>query len=359
MMALTVEAGTREEASAKAASLVYCSDTERGIERHRAGKGFWYSGPNGAKLKDASILERISKLTIPPAWNNVWISPNPKGHIQATGRDHRGRKQYRYHPRWGLYRDEVKYSNLIDFAHALPCLRERIDADLRRHGMPYERVLATIVWLLDNSMIRVGNASYARDNDSFGLTTLQDKHVDVRGSTLRFAFRGKSGREWKLRVSDRRIARIVKSVQDLPGQQLFQYQEDDGFRRAIASQDVNDYIRSASSSDFSSRHFRTWGGTVTAAWLFGETDLPEGKRAAAQAMNQVIDRVAARLGNTRAVCRKCYIHPTVITSWNEGRLTKELATTRSRIRKPFQGLGEEEAVVLRWLEGSHSLMRGP
>lgn len=349
-MAAVVETRTPGEESAKAASLVYCSDAEAGIVRRRAGKGFWYKDTRGTKITDRQTLERISNLAIPPAWSEVWISPNPKGHIQATGRDQRGRKQYRYHAKWTNHRDEAKYSTLIDFAHALPRLRRSIEADLRKRGVPYERVLASIIWLLDNSMIRVGNTSYARDNGSFGLTTLQDKHVDVKGSTLRFAFRGKSGKEWKLKVNDRRIATIVKGVQDLPGQQLFQYEDGEGARRAVASQDVNDYIRAASGADFSSRHFRTWGGTVTAARLLAETELPEEKRDIARAMNRVLDQVAARLGNTRAVCRGCYIHPSVLTAWNEGRLGKELTLIRSRMRKPLQGLDHEEAIVLRWLE---------
>ena len=344
------EAEAAAEAAARAASLVYCSDTEPGIARRKAGRGFWYQDANGTKVTDAATLDRIKSLAIPPAWTDVWISPDARGHIQATGRDQRGRKQYRYHPEWTAHRGEAKYSNLTDFARALPRLRQRIDADLRKRGLPYERVLASIVWLLDNSMIRIGNASYARDNRSFGLTTLRDRHVDVDGSTLRFAFRGKSGKEWKLKISDRRIARIVKGVQDLPGQQLFQYLDSEGLRRAIASQDVNDYIRQASEADFSSRHFRTWGGTMTAAQLLAETELPGTKREMATTMNLVVDQVAARLGNTRAVCRQCYIHPIVMDSWSEGRLGDELAAIRRRLRALPEGLEEEELVLLRWLE---------
>ncbi|MGB3390232.1 MAG: DNA topoisomerase IB [Pseudaminobacter sp.] len=335
-------------AAARAAhSLAYSSDSEPGISRQRAGRGFWYSDANGKKVSDRAILDRIRKLAIPPAWEDVWISADPKGHLQATGRDQRGRKQYRYHPEWTSHRDDAKYSSLIDFAHTLPQLRQRMDADLRRRGLGYERVLASIVWLLDNSMIRIGSESYARDNGSFGLTTLRDKHVDVTGSTLRFAFRGKSGKEWNLKISDRRIANIVKGVQELPGQQLFQYSDDEGQRRTIASQDVNDYIRAASDADFSSRHFRTWGGTVTAARLFAETVRPDTKSGTTRTANEVIDQVAARLRNTRAVCRQCYIHPLILSAWNQDRLAPELAAIRNRMRKPPEWFDTDEAVVLR------------
>lgn len=334
--------------------LIYSSDTEPGISRRRAGKGFWYSNPDGEKIEDPDALERIKGLAIPPAWEDVWISPSSQGHLQAIGRDQRGRKQYLYHPDWTAHRDEIKYSSLIAFAHTLPRIRQRVDADLRKHGLPYERVLASIVWLLDNSLIRIGSKSYARDNGSFGLTTLCDRHVDIAGSTLRFAFRGKSGKEWKLKITDRRIAKIIKGVQDLPGQKLFQYADEEGQRRAISSQDVNDYIRAACAADFSSRHFRTWGGTVTAARLFAETVPPDTKSDLARHTNKVIDEIAARLRNTRAVCRKCYIHPLVLSVWNQGRLAEELATVRNRMRKPPQWLGLDEAVVLRWLEQSSS-----
>jgi DNA topoisomerase-1 len=337
-------------ASAEAASLVYCSDTEPGIRRKRAGKGFWYLGPDGTKIANAATLSRIRGLAIPPAWTDVWISPVAEGHIQATGRDDRGRKQYRYHARWTACRDEVKYSSLTAFARALPRMRRRIEGDLGKRGLPRERVLASIVWLLDNALIRVGNAAYARDNNSFGLTTLRDRHVKIEGPTLRFAFRGKSGKEWRLRISDRRIARIVKGVQDLPGQHLFQYLNGEGSRKPIGSQDVNEYIRQAGAADFSSKHFRTWGGTIRAAQIFAATAVPETKRETARVMNQVIDAVAAQLGNTRAVCRQCYIHPLVMSAWSEGRLADELAAVRRRYRKPPERLHAEEALVLRWLE---------
>jgi DNA topoisomerase I len=338
------------EEAARQVSLTYVSDTEPGIRRRRAGAGFSYAGPNGKPVVDKKTLARIESLAIPPAWTDVWICGDPDGHIQATGRDQRGRKQYRYHPRWSESRDEVKYSNLADFARALPKIRERIDADLRRHELPRERVVASIVWLLDNTMIRVGNSVYARDNKSFGLTTLKTGHVEVEGSKLRFAFKGKSGKEWKLKLVDRRIAKIIRSIQELPGQHLFQYINGGGERRAVRSQDVNDYIREAAGgSDFSSKDFRTWGGTVRALSLFAQIPLPDTKAGIARAMNVVIDEVARHLGNTRSVCRQCYIHPGVMESWAKGRLADELAEAR-RSRRKLKGLDDEEALVLRWLE---------
>ncbi len=334
--------------AARRAALTYVSDAEPGIRRRRSGGGFAFTGPGGKRIADEATLERIRSLAIPPAWTDVWISADPDGHIQATGRDLRGRKQYRYHPRWSECRDEVKYSSLADFARALPRLRERVDADLRRRELPRERVIASIVWLLDNTMIRVGNASYARDNKSFGLTTLKTRHVEVEGARLRFSFKGKSGKEWKVRLVDRRIARVIRTIQELPGQDLFQYL-DGGERHGVRSHDVNDYIRETTGADFSSKHFRTWGGTVRALSLFAELPVPETKTAIKRATNIVIDEVARHLGNTRAVCRKCYVHPLVMEAWAEGRLAAELAEAK-RLRRKRKGLDDEEALVLRWLE---------
>ncbi|MET3518655.1 MULTISPECIES: DNA topoisomerase IB [unclassified Mesorhizobium] len=334
--------------SAERASLTYVSDADPGIRRLRKGKGFVYLGRHGRPVSTAT-LTRIRALAIPPAWTDVWISPDACGHIQATGRDQRGRKQYRYHALWAAERDGAKYSSLIAFARSLPELRRRIDADLRRHGLPAERVVAATVWLLDNTMIRVGNAAYARDNKSFGLTTLRDRHVDIEGSSLRFAFKGKSGKEWKLKLVDRRIARIVRGAQELPGQKLLQYLGEDGNRHPVGSSDVNGYIRDAAGADFSSKHFRTWGGTIHAASLFAQTGRPESQAQMKRVMNGIIDRVAERLGNTRAVCRKCYIHPLVFETWSEGRLLSEMAEASKR-KRLIPGLDEEETLVLRWLE---------
>ncbi|WFP65232.1 MULTISPECIES: DNA topoisomerase IB [unclassified Mesorhizobium] len=334
--------------SAERASLSYVSDADPGIRRLRKGKGFRYVDPNG-KPVTAPTLDRIKAIVIPPAWTDVWISPDPNGHIQATGRDQRRRKQYRYHPQWTEERDGVKFSSLVAFAEALPNLRRRIDADLRRHGLPLERVVAAIVWLLDNTMIRIGNAAYARDNKSFGLTTLRDRHVEITGSSLRFAFKGKSGKEWKLKLVDRRIAKIVRGAQDLPGQKLFQYLDEDGDRRPLRSEDVNRYLREASGPEFSSKHFRTWGGTIHAVALFAQAELPESMTQRKRVMNGIVDKVAERLGNTRAVCRRCYIHPLVFEAWAQGTLLSEMTEANKR-KRLIPGLDEEETLVLRWLE---------
>jgi DNA topoisomerase-1 len=258
--------------------------------------------------------------------------------------------QYRYHERWTACRDEVKYSNLTDFGHALPRLRETVTTDLARRGLVRPRVLATVVRLLDTTLIRVGNSAYARDNGSFGLTTFRDRHVQVDGATMRFKFKGKSGKEWMLKLSDRRIASIVKGVQDIPGQHLFQYLDTDGARHAINSHDVNAYIREAAGEPFSSKHFRTWGGTVLALEHFSELNTPTSKRDRARATNTVLDAVASRLGNTRAICRKCYVHPRVIEHWSDGRLPEDFAAIRRRFRKTPRDLTRPEYLALRWLE---------
>ena len=338
--------------SARRASLVHVNDEEPGIKRKRAGRGFYYLAADGGKIGDDITIGRIRALAIPPAWTDVWISPEPDGHIQATGRDAKGRKQYRYHERWALCRDDVKFSSLAAFAEALPLLREAVDRDLRRRGLPRERVVASVIWLLDNTMIRIGNPAYARDNKSFGLTTLKSRHVEVDGSSLRFDFKGKSGKEWRLKLVDRRIARVVRTIQELPGQHLFQYLDEEGARRMVRSDDVNDYMREAMDVDFSSKHFRTWGGTVHAATLLAQTPLPETTAARKRTLNEMVDAVAARLGNTRSVCRTCYIHPRVIESWTAGRLADEIVAARRSFRKAPTWLDPEETLVLRWLQAN-------
>ena len=333
-----------------APALVHVCDADPGFGRRRCGKGFAYYDENGARITDRAAVQRIKALAIPPAWTDVWICPDPRGHVQATGRDARGRKQYRYHPDWLDHRGAAKYLALPQFARALPRLRSQVADDLCRSGLPWERVGALIVWLLDHTLIRVGNVAYARDNRSFGLTTLRNRHVDVGQTRLRFAFRGKSGKEWTLALTDRRIARIVRTVQELPGQDLFQYLDEDGARHPVRSHDVNAYIRAAAGDDFSSKDFRTWGGTVRAAMLFAETDRPETKAEIARAANAVVDAVASRLGNTRAVCRSAYVHPAVEQSWREGRLDAEIAAVRRSRRKALPGLDDPESIVLEWLE---------
>nr|WP_265516767.1 DNA topoisomerase IB [Nitratireductor luteus] len=336
-------------AAAIRANLSYVSDADPGIRRHKAGRGFAYSWPDGKHVADKGTLARIRSLAIPPAWTDVWISLDPSGHIQATGRDTSGRKQYRYHPDWLARRDEVKFSSLVAFAEALPRLRARTDADLRRNDMSRERVVAAVIWLLDHTMMRIGNDIYARQNNSFGLTTLQSRHLRIEGPQLRFSFIGKSGREWKVKLVDRRIARIVRTIQDLPGQHLFQYLDADEARRQIHSHDVNDYIHQAIGSEFTSKHFRTWGGTTAAVILLAQEPMPESKRKATMMLNTVIDAVARKLRNTRTVCRQGYIHPAVLESWWEGNLADNLKALRRRYAKPLKGLSLEESLVLRWL----------
>lgn len=337
------------EACATRVNLTYVNDTEPGIRRRRAGTGFTYILPDGARVTDPWTLKRIKSLAVPPAWTDVWISADPSGHIQATGRDQAGRKQYRYHPDWATLRDEEKFSSLPDFAEALPALRARVDGDLRKRGVKRERVVASVVWLLDHTMMRIGNDSYMRDNKSYGATTLRSRHVRINGSELRFAFVGKSGQEWKLRLVDRRIANALRAIQEIPGQHLFQYIDTDGTRRPIHSQDVNDYIRDAIGEQFTSKDFRTWGGTTAAALLLAETATPASQRQIKRTLNQVIDTVATRLRNTRAVCRRGYIHPDIISAWEAGRLCDQIAEIQGRLREPRDGLDTGETAVLTWL----------
>ncbi len=334
--------------SAERVGLTYVSDTEPGYRRKRAGTGFCYVTPQGGHVKDKATLSRIRALVIPPAWTDVWICKEPSGHLQATGRDDRGRKQYRYHDKWTECRNATKFSSLTGFAQALPDLREQVSADLRRHGLPQERVLAAVVRLLDNTLVRVGNEAYARQNKSFGLTTLRSRHLEVEGAEIRLSFMGKSGKKWNLSLHDRRIAKLIRTIQELPGQRLFQYVED-GVRHQVSSQDVNDYIADAIGPDFTSKDFRTWGATVSAALALEKTEPPASKRDKTKALNAVVDKVARLLCNTRAVCRSCYIHPAILAAWEEGRLAAGMRAIRQRQTRPCKGLGEGETVVLRWL----------
>jgi len=270
---------------------------------------------------------RIRALAIPPAWTDVWISPDPRGHLQATGRDARGRKQYRYHARWRAVRDEDKYGRLAEFGRALPAIRRRIGRDLGRAGLPREKVLAAVVKLLETTFIRVGNAEYARDNHSYGLTTMRDAHVRVSGSTVRFIFRGKSGIRHELELDDRRLARIVKRCRDLPGQELFQYLDERGRVVDVGSEDVNAYLKDITGTDFTSKDFRTWAGTVLAATLLRVAEPSTSAAAGKRAVVRAIDEVARRLGNTRAVCRKCYIHPAVVEAYLDGTIARVMRTS--------------------------------
>lgn len=310
--------------SAQAAGLRYVSDTQPGIRRKKSGKGFTYLGPDGKTIHDSKELNRIRSLAIPPAYTDVWICPSPNGHIQATGRDARGRKQYRYHPRWREVRDETKFGRMLAFSEALPQIRRRLEQDLELQDLPREKVLATVVRLLESTCIRVGNEEYAKANRSFGLTTLQDRHVEVSGSSIRFEFRGKSGKEHKVDINDRRLARIVQRCQDLPGEDLFQYLDDDGVRQSIGSGDVNQYIREISGEEFTAKDFRTWAGTLLAVEALTEIGVWSSQRQAKSNVLRAIDRVAEQLNNTRAVCRKYYVHPAIFETYLAGTLAEQL-----------------------------------
>jgi DNA topoisomerase I len=338
--------------SARAAGLNYSTDTRPGIRRLRRGRAFRYVRPDGRPVNDRGDLARIRSLVIPPAWNDVWISPDPRGHLQATGRDARGRKQYRYHPRWRKVRDETKYGRLIASGRALPSIRRHTQADLRRAGLPRNKVLAAVVRLLEKTFIRVGNEEYARTNKSFGLTTMRDGHVKVSGSKVRFIFRGKSGIEHELELDDRRLARIVKQCRDLPGQELFQYRDVSGAVVDVGSGDVNAYLKDMTGEDFTSKDFRTWAGTVLALQLLGHGDGFETATQAKKNVVRAVEEVAKRLGNTRAVCRKCYIHPAVIDAYMEG-WTGPKGTRGGRSARGIAAVGSmtaAEAAVLGLLQ---------
>jgi len=338
--------------AAESAGLVYVSDEDRGIRRERKGDAFVYFKPNGDALKDEATLERIRKLAIPPAYTDVWICPKANGHLQATGRDARGRKQYRYHPQFREVRETTKYEHMLEFARALPAIRARLAEHMALRGLPREKVLATVVHLLETTLIRVGNDDYAKENKSYGLTTLRNPHVKVEGSELRFQFKGKSGKTWRLAVKDRRIARIVRACQDLPGQRLFQYQDEDGAVREVTSADVNAYLKEITGRDITAKDFRTWAGTVMAALALQEFEAFDTKATQKKYIRQAIERVSARLGNTPTICRKCYVHPEVLNAYVEGQLLLEVKReAEQELREEITALKPEEAAVLAMLEG--------
>jgi DNA topoisomerase I len=326
------------------ADLVYVSDSEPGFQRRRAGRGFIYLDPQGRKVCDPALRERFTALAIPPAWREVWICANPAGHLLATGRDDAGRKQYIYHPCWSAMRSQVKYDRLRLFAEALPNLRAQVQADLRKRALPREKVTALVVNLLEETLIRIGNEAYARHNETYGLTTLQDDHVEVSGAEVVFEFRGKSGKEHEIIVTDPRLARLIQACQELPGQQLFQYVDADGAICRLTSTDVNDYLRNVTGCDFTAKDFRTWGGTVTAAHLLHEIGPGATEKEAERNVVQVIKEVAAKLGNTPTVCRQHYVHPALVTAYTEGRLTALYADSPAQPQS-VADLAEDEAVV--------------
>jgi DNA topoisomerase IB len=314
----------------RAMGLVHVNDTQPGLRRLRRGKGFSYRDADGRPITDSNELARIRALAIPPAYTRVWICSNPRGHLQATGYDARGRKQYRYHPRWREDRDRGKFDRILAFGKKLPVLRQRVRRDLALDGLPRDKLLALLVRLLDETLIRVGNDCYTRDNRSYGLTTLRTRHVRAQRGRLRFTFRGKSGQAREVELGDRRLVRIVRRVQQLPGQRLFQYIDDDGQLQPVDSGMVNDYLHAACSNgqvhEFSAKDFRTWGGTVHAARILACTPRPRkgGEQARRGALAKAVGEVAAILGNTPAVCRGSYIHPRVLEGWLDGSLQRAI-----------------------------------
>jgi DNA topoisomerase-1 len=335
--------------AAKSARLRYVSDDSTGIRRVRSGKGFRYTDNNGRPVTDHATLARIQSLVIPPAWTAVWICPFAEGHLQATGHDARQRKQYRYHPRWREVRDEAKYGRMVLFGKALVRIRRHVRRDLRLPGMPKRKLLATLVDLLEKTLIRIGNEEYTRENGSFGLTTLQDRHAEIHGATIRFHFSGKSGKQRELKLTDQRLARLVKRCQDLPGHELFQYVDEEGRPQTIGSAEVNDYLREISGGEFTAKDFRTWAGTILAAVTLIKSGTFKSVRAGRRQVVDAIKIVAGRLGNTVAVCRKCYIHPAVLEAYLAGRLSKDFEATLHK-RTGGRGLRSEEMKLLAFLE---------
>lgn len=346
-------------AAAKAAHLHYVSDAKPGIRRERTRKGFRYVAPDGSRITDEETIARIQKLAIPPAWEDVWICADPRGHIQAVGRDAKRRKQYRYHPRWREVRDEAKYSKMLVFGRALPAIRAQVAHDLARPGLPREKVLAAVVRLLETTLMRVGNEEYARENSSFGLTTLRHRHVKVGRGKLHFDFRGKSGLEHHIDLRDPKLARIVGKLQELPGQELFEYLTEAGEPHPISSHDVNDYLREITGEHVTAKDFRTWAATNLAAIALRELESFDTKARAKKNVRQAVEAVSKMLGNTPAICRKCYIHPAIFNGYLDGSLLEGLkrradeALAGHRRADRWGGLTAEEAAVTAFL--SHSL----
>jgi DNA topoisomerase-1 len=337
--------------AAKAAGLRYVLDDRPGIRREPDKDGFRYLDARGDAIDDEATLKRIKSLAIPPAWTGVWICPQANGHLQATGRDARGRKQYRYHPKWREVRDEVKYERMIKFGKALPQIRKEVDRALGLPGLPREKVLATIVYLLEATMMRIGNDEYARENKSYGLTTLRNRHVKIDGGEVEFRFRGKSGVYHKVKVRDRRLARIIQRSRDLPGQDLFEYLDDEDQPHTINSSDVNDYLREITGEDYTAKDFRTWSGTVLAAIALQEFEKFDSEAQAKKNIVRAIETVAEKLGNTPSVCRKCYVHPAVLDSYMDGTMVEGLlARAEEKLAEDLHELEPEEAAVLAMLQ---------
>jgi DNA topoisomerase I len=337
-------------AAARSAGLRYVNDHEPGLRRIRAGKAFRFEHPDGSAVRDEKTLWRIKRLAIPPAWTEVWICPRDDGHLQATGRDARGRKQYRYHADWRAVRDETKYERTIAFGQALPRIRRQVARDLRRPGLGREKVLAAMVRLLETTLVRVGNEEYAKANGSIGLSTMRDRHVKIDGGTMHFSFKGKSGKFHRVNLHDPRLARIVRRAQDVPGQELFQYLDENGDPQKIGSEDVNEYLRHVAGAEFSAKDFRTWAGTVLAALALAQFAPVATKTQAKKNLVAAIEHVAQRLGNTPAVCRQCYIHPAILSSYLSGTTVEALgAKAADALADPGRALTPAEKAVLTFL----------
>jgi DNA topoisomerase I len=344
-----------DKAILRSVGLRYSNDAEPGIRRRKAGKQFRYISPDGTALCNPEEIARIRALAIPPAYTDVWISPRADGHLQATGRDARGRKQYRYHPQWRLWRDANKYHHVLAFGKALPKIRRRVNRDLQHRDLCREKVLATIVRLLEVTLIRVGNQEYARTNHSFGLTTLRDQHVSISGNRALFRFRGKSGQFHEIALTDKKLTAIVKRCRDLPGQELFQYIDDEGIRRPIHSNDVNDYLREITREEFTAKDFRTWAGTVLTAAALHKIETFNSEREAKSNIVGAIESVACLLGNTPAICRRCYVHPEVIEAYLDKTLSPQLQRGASPLlARSLRGLQQHEIAVMALL---HSRQR--
>ena len=338
--------------AAESAGLRYVSDERPGIRRKKVGTGFSYVRADGSRLMERGALKRIKALAIPPAWTDVWICPFPDGHIQATGRDAKGRKQYRYHARFREVRESTKYEHVVAFADALPSIRDTVREHMALCGLPREKVLATVVHLLETTLIRVGNDDYAKQNNSYGLTTLKNRHVAVNGNEVRFRFTGKGGKQWSLRVRDRRIAKIIRACQELPGQELLQYIDEQGNCQDVTSSDVNEYLKAITGKDITAKDFRTWAGTVLAAMTLSELQSFDNAAQAKRNLRSAIEKVSARLGNTPTICRKCYIHPEVLNSYMDGNLVLEVKSqVENELRSAVENMKPEEAAVLALLRG--------
>lgn len=335
--------------AAKAAGLRYVHDDKPGIRREKDGDGFRYVQPNGETVTDEAEIARIHALGIPPAYTDVWICPQKNGHLQATGKDARGRKQYRYHERWRAVRDEAKYGRMIAFGDVLPQIRERVARDLGRRGMPREKILAAIVRLLEETHIRIGNEQYAKENASYGLTTLHNDHADIDGSTVHFHFRGKSGKSHAIDLQDPRLAKIIKKSQELPGEELFEYVGADGQAHTVGSDDVNAYLHEITGQEFTAKDFRTWAGTVLAARALSECDAATSPSKCRKTISAAIKAVAKELGNTPAVCRKCYVHPAILDAYADGTLLDALRRQAEATLARSQSLRDEEAAMMRLL----------